>query len=746
MRKTSVFIAGLALIISATLSPIRDASADTYIVTTTDDPGAGSCTVSSCSLHDAIDAANANAGADTITFAIPGSGVPVILPNDPLPSITDPVTIDATTQNPSSTTPPVELRGHSGLPNEALWLTTGSDGSTIKGFIINRFNSAGILISNSQQNTIAFNWIGIDATGLAAGRNAGAGVFLQNAPKNTIGGQGATARNVLSGNGGAGVQVGFEDGGASSENVIQGNYIGTDYLGVTQISNEQGAVYVSSSKNTIGGTLTGQGNVITGYDYGYGLIYLRDNDENLVYGNYIGTNAAGTASLSENGSGSQSLGIIIEGGQNNRIGTAGAGNLISGTLAAIKITDKISFSDMRGASGNIVQGNMIGTDATGMSAIPNAVGIRLIGIVSAVSNNTIGGYNAGEGNLISGNGTPGEFGIGRAIEFGGPETRSNKVLGNFIGVASDHVTPLGNSAQGILVFVGYDNLIGDTGAGNVIAYNGDTAIRFVSGTGNKISQNSIFGNGGFGINQGPGDHVDPNDVGDADGGPNNLQNFPDFAVTVPSKGKILLKGTLDSAPSASFTLEFFLNDEIDDSGYGEGKTYLGSEVVTTDASGNATFSKTLTATVPANGSVTATATDSLGNTSEFSLGVQPTKDLSNRFTIRRAPVVVVVGDDITISLPLFKIPKKLLQSNKLGTRAARSSVQYQLTITPKSGGDIRKITSKKNILTLRDLTLGNYDVAYVAKGTQGKKVVSKSKASPKKLISVTSAEDDVEPF
>ena len=112
--------------------------------------------------------------------------------------------------------------------------------------------------------------------------------------------------------------------------------------------------------------------------------------------------------------------------------------------------------------------------------------------------------------------------------------------------------------------------------------------------------------------------VTPNDVGDGDTGPNNLQNFPVITAAMSAGGTTTVQGTLNSTANTQFRIEFFANPTCDDSGNGQGQTFLGSTTVNTDASGNTTFNPTL-ATAAGNGfAITATATNPTGNTSEFS--------------------------------------------------------------------------------------------------------------------------------
>src|SRR5262249_25026394 len=154
--------------------------------------------------------------------------------------------------------------------------------------------------------------------------------------------------------------------------------------------------------------------------------------------------------------------------------------------------------------------------------------------------------------------------------------------------------------------------------GNTIAFNGTSFPGGVSisGADNAIQGNSIYSNTGLGIDLGV-DGVTQHDTGDADSGANNLQNFPVITSVSNSGGKTTINGRLNSAANTMYRVEFFANDTIDPTGYGEGQTYLGFVNTTTNGSGNATFNKAV-AQIGANQRVTATATDPNGNTSEFS--------------------------------------------------------------------------------------------------------------------------------
>jgi hypothetical protein len=197
------------------------------------------------------------------------------------------------------------------------------------------------------------------------------------------------------------------------------------------------------------------------------------------------------------------------------------------------------------------------------------------------------------------------------------------VQGNLIGTNAAGTAGVGNSKQGVWIDgSAANNTIGGTaaGAGNTIAYNGwdGVALGGTAGTGNAILGNDIYANGQPGIDLGD-DGVTINDLGDADGGPNARMNYPVLTDVTWSATNVTIDGTLNSAASTTYRVEFFANTTVDTSGYGEGQTYLGFVDVTTNGSGNASFSRNLTVAVPAGASYTATATDPAGNTSEFSL-------------------------------------------------------------------------------------------------------------------------------
>ena len=451
--------------------------------------------------------------------------------------------------------------------------------------------------SNSTGNQVLGNYIGTNTAGDLDWGNAGEGILLDNADKTLIRG------NLISGNGTHGITITND----SDDNTVSGNFIGTDVTGTGVIGNSVDGITISdlSSNNTIGGTSAGAGNIISGNLRNGVTIRGGDSNGNLVQGNFIGTDITGTVAL-----GNALDGISMAGGTaNNTIGgtVPGARNVISGNGGSgIGVVQP-------GTSGNIVQGNYIGTNAHGTSAIPNVDGIWF---GEEAANNIIGGLTPGARNVISGNN---QFGI----SINNPGTSGNLIQGNAIGTDVSEGLALPNDLGGIVLTLNAgDNVIGglEGGAGNTIAFNQGPGVKTHpdAGTGNAILGNSIYSNGFLGIDLSD-NGVTQNDLDDADTGPNNYQNFPVLNTVEFSAGYVTIDGSLNSTPSTEFTLQFFANQIADGTGYGEGETLLGTEVVTTDAGGDIGFNYTLPILVSSGQVITATATDPAGNTSEFSL-------------------------------------------------------------------------------------------------------------------------------
>ena len=278
----------------------------------------------------------------------------------------------------------------------------------------------------------------------------------------------------------------------SDGNALLGNYIGTDASGEVAVPNLQYGVEVQGSANTIGGSSAGAGNVISGNgSAGLPGIVISGYDDNLVQGNFIGTDVTGEHALGNSGDGVQIF------GSENTIGgtTAGDRNVISGNgVSGFGVGVYIQNSGVA-SSGNVLAGNFIGTDATGTVAVRNqGLGILLESVGGPVSSNTIGGTTAGAGNLISGNGSDQGIILGSGVELDGNGVTNNLVAGNFIGTDRTGSAALGNAGSGIVFYNGASkNTVGGAaaGAGNVIAYNVEGVFDDV-GNDNGILGNAIY--------------------------------------------------------------------------------------------------------------------------------------------------------------------------------------------------------------------------------------------------------------
>ncbi len=506
------------------------------------------------SLRQAILDANASPGADLISFNIPGSGVQTIHPTTGFPDVIGPVTIDGYTQ-----------------PGASVNTLAVGDNAVLR----------------------------IEIEGSGAVSSSGL----------TLAGTGVTVRGLLINRFTNSSGIRTTEG--SSSHVIVGNFIGIDANGAIDLGNQNGISLFRSSSNLIGGTAPADRNVISGNN-DHGIVLTQGDGNHVIQGNYVGTNAAGTAAIG-NSSPAGGAGIFI--GTNNVLvgGTAaGAGNVISGnTNQGIGVTTD---------TGVTIQGNLIGTNASGTAAVANNVGVGGGGNPRPM-NIHIGGTSPGAGNVISGNTTDG-------LQLA--DAPGAIVQGNQIGVALDGVTALGNGGDGIRIgfatggfFGGGPTLVGGTaaGAGNRIANNGQNGIRATCCQDRPSSflGNAIFANGGLGIDIG----AHTNDLGDIDGGTNNGQNFPNLTSVSNNGGSSMIQGTLNSLANTNFRIEFFSNSACDTSGRGEGQNFIGATTATTDASGNASINTTLSALVNT-GFITATSTRLDGgsnatDTSEFSM-------------------------------------------------------------------------------------------------------------------------------
>ena len=444
--------------------------------------------------------------------------------------------------------------------------------------ILSGNNNSGVLfLSTAYEGQLQGNFIGLDITGAAIVSNPqeadrsntfdGAGL---NGATITIGGTLPGTANVIAGNG-TNVDINdLTEGGQAADSIVQGNLIGTDATGKIGIANQGYGVSIlhNPTDMLIGGTTPAARNIISGNLAG---VYIFDNSfNNNVQGNYIGVDITGAKAL-----GNVNQGFITGATASDEIpagyttiggSVAGAGNVISGNTAdGIQISGtSTSQSYPNPQVGNTIQGNFIGTDATGKTSIPN--GGNGVDLLSSATNNIIGGSAPGSGNFIA------------------------------------H-----NTQNGVLIDPGTGT--GNNTIANIIQSNGGAGVRINTGTSNRISQNSIFGNGDLGINlQNAGANLNSN-CNASNSGANNLQNAPSLtagsgtayitatatdpngntsefsnAVKESLSGSVVdLLGNFNSTANTTYTIEFFSSTAADPSGYGEGQTYLTSTSVKTGA-------------------------------------------------------------------------------------------------------------------------------------------------------------------
>jgi CSLREA domain-containing protein len=249
-----------------------------------------------------------------------------------------------------------------------------------------------------------------------------------------------------------------------------------------------------------------------------------------------------------------------------------------------------------------VEGNFIGTNPAGTADLGNSEqGVY----IEFGSEDTVGGTSLAVRNLISGNG---EYGIWT-------EVSGTKVLGNLIGTDRTGTKALGNDLHGVFLDSSFETVGGETAASaNVIAFNGQDGVAVDDSRGSAILRNSIFANGKLGIDLGDNGRT-ANDVGDADSGVNNHQNFPVISSAETVGTVTTINARLNSTPFTGFVVRFFSNPSNDN----EGKRYLGQMSVQTDENGNTgAFTFSPEQRVGLGQRITATATDPAGNTSEFS--------------------------------------------------------------------------------------------------------------------------------
>lgn len=551
-------------------------------------PGNGVCETATgngeCTLQAAIGETNALAGADEIRFNLPGSApFSIALDLQFLRTLTQTVTIDATTQPGFSGAPIVEINGAAATINpRALQFGSTAGSSVMRGFVINRFSGNGIVLdSGSSGILIEGNYIGTNIAGTAASPNGTAanidsgGGINANGSSHTIGGTTAAARNVISGNNHNGIRLG--DIASVSGTVIRGNFIGTDKNGTTDLGNAGDGIRsgnIGGASVTIGGTAAGAGNVISGN--GRSGIQFTSNTGiflNLVIeGNFIGTDLNGNLDL-----GNDNRGVLLNGYKNARIGgTSNASrNIISGNGK-----DGIELNFSQGVN---VQGNFIGVKSDSTTPLTNDR--HAVFLTNQTEATTIGGGTPviGQCNAPCNTVIAGVNGKGVSMRSDNPPSLSENQLGG---------SP--QNQFNLLINILMQKIFAKAYA--------------------PSSMNDLNDDG-----------PTPNDTGDGDTGINNLQNhaIPDECLFSFNASNNLVNfqctGNLNSLFSTNFTIDFYLNVI---NGQTATANYVGSQSVTTNAQGNAPFTFNFTTPITNGASISAITRRSNGDTSEDSPPLQ----------------------------------------------------------------------------------------------------------------------------
>lgn len=681
------------------------------------DDGTGACTLRAAIQTHNGNRLNANTITFNIPIPA-GAATALINVQGPLPPVLGQVHIDGTTQpgyDPLTGLPKIEIDGSLA---GATGIVISGTGTILEGVNIHSFAGRGIQVSATgglaENIIIRRNFIGTDPTGTLDKGNGNGGILLLA----SFGVQNVEiVDNLISGNGGPGVeldQVNTDGSNDISNNTIHGNKIGTDVAGNAAIPNDGEGILMHHGAH--GNFIGNQGNIISGNLLGGVVIAGAGSDNNLVRNNRIGVNANGNAALG-NGIGVQiregaqfnEIGGSLAGQGNHISGNVTYGVLITGTgtddnrvqdnlIGPNRLRDAALPNDssgvaiLNGAQDNVVTDNTVegnnrhgilisgtGTNSNeilanfiGSASLPNQMdGVQIAAgaQINLISQNNIGN-NTLNGITLTGNGTDGNTVTANIIlgnERSGVRLDAGAAL-NFIGgfIAGAQNSIQGNIEPGVVVTGGVSNSI----MNNAISFNGLAGIAVLAGTGNAILSNSIFSNvaipipslpvNGLGIDLGgltgiAGDNgVTPNDPTDADSGPNNLQNFPVLSTVTLNNGQLSIQGSLHSTPNTTFRIEFFSNEACDPSGFGEGKTFLGFNQLTTDAAGNILFTVSFPDTSAFVAGVTATATDPLGNTSEFAfclpVGAPAVADLE--VTKQASKTQLTIGESVTFTITL----------------------------------------------------------------------------------------------
>ena len=544
------------------------------------DPTDGACDAAAtaglqCTLRAAIAEANARPGPDDIRFNIPQGQSRVVTIGSPLPQITTPVTIRGETQGR------VTLAA-GGSVDHGLHIA-GGGGTIVSGLAIGGFTH-GVRVTGAGGVTLKNLYVGLNVDGQTPRPN-GIGIRVE-APNVTIGGARTGDGNVISGNTGNGIDVNSPNATGAK---ILGNLVGTNYDASIAKGNGDNGIRVVSAKDVrIGGPAAGEGNVIAGNE-GDGIeAVMPTADQALkVQGNVIGADRALSSASLTLGNG---RGILLHLG-NNAPGSAPLQNnsVIGGAAPGEGNTIVNNESDgvyLINVHDVAVLGNAIGRDPAGTSTVPlgnDGNGVH----VEDADQIVIGAPGAGN-----------RFGANAVDGIVVQDADATRIEANEIRNANGNGVYLFERTRNALV---RDNVIADSKLRGVLVQGGSATQTQPGTVGNRILANAIGNSGGASGNELSIDlalasdrGVTSNDPGDADGGANERQNFPELSLAVDGAGA-KVEGTLQTVPHAgtTYTIELYGAGRCDPSGHGELERLVDSVDVVADASGKAVFSRTV---------------------------------------------------------------------------------------------------------------------------------------------------------
>lgn len=429
----------------------------------------------------------------------------------------------------------------------------------------------------SSRNKAAGNWIGLDLSGTsvslpAVGGTETYGILLTNGTDCQIGDTGVDGRNIINGR-----SVGIRVMGSTRAKIFN-NWVGFDKNGTPLVQNLMAGISVSApgGNNT---PATSNISPIIGGEPNWPNV-MGQGGSSITGG--ISVSAATGAKISSNW-----IGIAPDGVTPHYVASGLSLNqtvdtLVGGTTFGDRNVFGLGFSDSIISildTRPVFQGNYIGMNAFGTQVLNHTSGINCTGSTAPV----IGGPAAGAGNYIAG-------GTQKGIVLGTTANPVNDGLiqGNFIGFLPD---------------------------GTKVA-TGDSSAVVISGLRNRITQNAMYSPNVIGIDLGD-NNRNGNDANDPDTGPNNLQNYPVITTAGKVGTGVRVIGTLNSVANSTYTIDFYASTAVGTQSMGE--RYLGSSSVTTNSSGNASFSVDLASPVALGERITTTATDATGNTSELSV-------------------------------------------------------------------------------------------------------------------------------